>query len=51
MKKMDIHCDFAVVKDCKNLEDSYGEICVKCNKCGRFDEKERDVQNGCSKDE
>ena len=21
---------------CKNLKESYGEICVKCNKCGRF---------------
>ena len=30
---MDI--DYAVRDDCKN-PDSYGEICVQCNKCGRF---------------
>ena len=29
--------DNAVSKNCKNLSESYGEICVKCNKCGRFD--------------
>lgn len=28
--------DSAVSKNCKNLSESYGEICVKCNKCGRF---------------
>ena len=27
-----------VSKDCIN-HDSYGEICVHCNACGRFDEK------------
>lgn len=31
-----VFVDFGVIKDCKNLEMSYGEICVKCNKCGRF---------------
>lgn len=29
--------DTAPLKDCKNTAESYGEICVKCNKCGRFD--------------
>lgn len=29
--------DYGVTDDCKNLEQSYGVICVKCNKCGRFD--------------
>lgn len=29
------HIDFGVSKDCVN-PDSYGEICVKCNCCGRF---------------
>ena len=24
---------------CKNKEESYGQICVWCNKCGRFDRK------------
>lgn len=28
--------DSAVSENCKNLSESYGEICVKCNKCGRF---------------
>ena len=28
---------FSVSKDCKNLGESFGEICVKCNACGRFD--------------
>ena len=30
--------DIAVTDNCKN-PDSYGEICVKCNKCGRFGEQ------------
>ena len=39
--------DYGVTEDCKNLEESYGEICVKCNKCGRFDvEAENDKRNG-----
>ena len=29
--------DFNVTKDCMNLEDSFGEICAQCNRCGRFD--------------
>lgn len=29
--------DYGVTDNCQNLEESYGEICVKCNKCGRFD--------------
>ena len=28
--------DIGVAKNCKN-PDSYGEICVRCNRCGRFD--------------
>ena len=35
-----IFIDYAVTDDCKNPEESYGEICVQCNKCGRFDEPE-----------
>ena len=27
--------DYAVSDNCENLEQSYGEICVKCGKCGR----------------
>lgn len=33
----ELFIDNAVSKNCKNLSESYGEICVKCNKCGRFD--------------
>ena len=33
---MGIHVDFSVREDCLNPEDSYGEICVHCNCCGRF---------------
>ncbi|KGO12245.1 hypothetical protein NZ45_18835 [Clostridium botulinum] len=29
--------DYSVLDNCKNLESSFGEICVKCNKCGRFE--------------
>ena len=32
-----LHIIYGVTDDCKNLEESYGAICVKCNKCGRFD--------------
>lgn len=31
-----MHIDYSVLDNCKNLKDSYGEICVQCNKCGRF---------------
>ena len=30
-----IHIDYRPVPDCIN-PDSFGEICVKCNQCGRF---------------
>jgi hypothetical protein len=45
---LNIHISYGVTDDCKNLEESYGEICVKCNKCGRFDEDEgkSEVDNG-----
>lgn len=28
--------DISPMDECKNMMESYGEICVKCNKCGRF---------------
>ena len=31
--------DMGAIQNCQNLEESYGEICVKCNKCGRFNAK------------
>ena len=34
--------DYQPVDECKN-PDSYGEICVQCNQCGRFNE---DRENG-----
>jgi len=33
-----IHISFSPIKDCTN-PDTYGEICVKCNDCGRFNVK------------
>lgn len=35
-----IRIDYSIRDDCKNLEESYGEICVHCNKCGRWGERE-----------
>lgn len=29
--------DYSDLTNCKNKEQSYGEICVHCNKCGRFE--------------
>ena len=34
---MSIHICYSVTKGCKN-PDSYGEICVRCNQCGRLNE-------------
>lgn len=31
-----IFIDYAPTEDCEN-EETYGEICVQCNQCGRFD--------------
>lgn len=39
------YISIGITDDCKNLEESYGEICVRCNKCGRFD-KEKAEENG-----
>lgn len=36
--------DMGAFQNCQNLEESYGEICVKCNKCGRFD-AEKQTEN------
>lgn len=33
---MYFHSDISPMDGCKNLKESYGEICVHCNKCGRF---------------
>lgn len=41
---MIVHTCFSVREDCKNLMESYGEICVQCNKCGRFGEEVEEEQ-------
>lgn len=35
---MGIHICKSVMSNCQNPYDSYGEICVGCNCCGRIDE-------------
>ena len=35
--------DYAPIEDCQN-EDTYGEVCVQCNKCGRFDKVGSDTE-------
>ena len=32
----DFPVEISPMYGCKNLKESYGEICVRCNKCGRF---------------
>lgn len=32
-----IHIDYSPIKGCKHPEWTYGEICVKCGECGRYD--------------
>ncbi|MCE5328727.1 hypothetical protein LLG07_00075 [bacterium] len=34
-----VQIDYRPLPECKNL-DTYGEICVKCNECKRFDMEE-----------
>ncbi len=34
---MTSHVDFAPVEECKHPDWTYGEICVKCGDCGRFE--------------
>jgi hypothetical protein len=35
----EIHVCCSILDRCKNLNDSYGEICVGCNACGRVSRK------------
>ena len=46
---MRIFVDFQPIDDCKNPE-SYGEICVQCNQCGRFDREDEEGNNECTDD-
>jgi hypothetical protein len=48
MGKTSIHLDFNVLPRCKNMEESFGEICVKCNKCGRFGDEAHAPNPGAS---
>lgn len=41
---MRVIIDYAPTKDCNN-PNTYGEICVKCNKCGRFENKKESEIN------
>lgn len=41
---MSVHIDHSPLKDCKNPQDSYGMICVKCNQCRRFDDIETPIE-------
>mgnify|MGYP000879917723 CR=1 FL=1 len=40
---MEIIIDYAPIKGCNN-PNTYGAICVKCNKCGRFENKKESVK-------
>jgi len=37
-----IHIDYPPVPECKRPEETYGEICIKCNECGRFNKNEEE---------
>ena len=39
--------DYAPTKDCKRLAETYGEVCIQCNDCERF-EKEPFIQSDIS---
>ena len=31
--------DYKQAENCKSKDKTYGEICIQCNKCGRFNKK------------
>ena len=39
MEKTALYLGSPVIDDCQNLMESYSEICVGCNKCGRYDKE------------
>lgn len=40
---MDNFSETIPIDDCQNLEEScFGEICVHCNKCGRFNKEKKE---------
>ena len=38
---MNEQIDLAATDSCQNRSESYGEVCVRCNKCGRIDQENR----------
>ena len=34
-KERTLNC-YNAIEDCKNIDESYSETCVKCNRCERF---------------
>jgi len=42
-----VHICLAVIDGCKN-PDSFGEICVWCNECGRFDVERGGINDTCN---
>lgn len=39
-----VHIDYAPVRDCPMAEFTYGEVCIKCNVCGRFEDEQRPTE-------
>lgn len=46
---MGIHLDYSPIKGCRHSEWTFGEICVKCNECGRYDVDYKCVNCGYTK--
>ncbi|MBU3111965.1 hypothetical protein [Clostridium lacusfryxellense] len=46
-----IFVEYGALDNCKNVMESYGEICVHCNQCGRFDKKEIKKENKSESEE
>ena len=42
--KIHIRVCLGALPNCKNI-DSYGAICVECNRCGRFDPPKQEKQD------
>lgn len=35
--------EIPALDSCKNIEGSMGELCIRCNKCGRFNNEKDNV--------
>ena len=40
-----IHVDYAPVPECTMSEFTYGEVCIKCNVCGRFKDEPKPTES------